>query len=91
MADRHQGRDREVRLDYAFDRSLTAKIQQAYEILVPDRVRLVRNSVLNGGGDEVRSDLRKGVLGQAERGEHYCEPNCGIGGVRSETRLRRSG
>lgn len=89
MADRDK--EREVRLDYAFDRSLAAKLQQAYEILVPDRVRFVRSSVLNGDGDEERSDLRKGVLGQAERREHDCEPNGGIGGVRPEARLRRSG
>jgi hypothetical protein len=89
MADHHN--DREVRLDYAFDRLLTAKLQQAYEILVPDQVRFVRNSLLNGDGHEECGDLRKSVLGQAERREHYCEPNGGIGGVRPQAGLRRSG
>ena len=28
-------RDREIRLDYAFDRLLANKLQHAYEILVP--------------------------------------------------------
>jgi hypothetical protein len=51
-------RDRKVRLDYAFDRLLITKLQQAYEILVPHQVRAVRDSVLNGDGDEERSDLR---------------------------------
>ncbi len=41
MAERRGQERREVRLDYAFDRLFTAKLQQAYEILVPDQVRLV--------------------------------------------------
>jgi site-specific DNA recombinase len=41
--------NREVRLDYAFDRLLATKLQQVYEILVSDRVRVIGNcSVLNG-------------------------------------------
>jgi hypothetical protein len=38
MGDSHQRNNREVRLDYAFDRLLATKLQQAYEILVPDQV-----------------------------------------------------
>lgn len=91
MGDSHQRKDREVRLDYAFDRLLATKLQQAYEILVPDQVRVVRDSVLNGAGGEERSDLREGILEQTERRKHDCEPNGGTGGVRSEERLRRSG
>ena len=91
MGDRHKRRDFEVRLDYAFDRLLATKLQQAYEILVPDQVRVVRDHVLNGAGDEERRDLRKGLLEQTERRKHDCEPNSGTGGVRSQERLRRSG
>jgi len=91
MGDSHQRKDRKVRLDYAFDRLLATKLQQAYEILVPDQVRVVRDSGLNGDGDEERGDLRKGILGQTERRKHDCEPNSRIGGVRSQERLRRSG
>ena len=91
MAERRKGKDREVRLDYAFDRLLTTKLQQVYEILVPDRVRVVGNySALNGEANEDSGDLRQGVIGQAERREHYCEPNGRIGGICTQPRLRRS-
>ena len=41
MADRRSRRDRyQVQLDYAFDRLLSNKLQQVYERLVPDQVRI---------------------------------------------------
>jgi hypothetical protein len=41
MADRTTKRERRnVRLDYAFDRLLSSKIQQVYELLAPDTVRV---------------------------------------------------
>ncbi len=64
MAERRPRKDREVHLDYAFDRLLAAKLQQAYEILVPDRVRIIgERGGLTGDEDEKRRDLRTGVLG----------------------------
>src|SRR5262245_13071657 len=88
---RRKGKDREVCLDYAFDRLLTAKLQQVYEILVPDRVRVVSNfSALNGDANEDRGDLRQGILGQAEGRGHHCQPDGGVSGVCSQGRLRRS-
>ena len=39
MAERRSQRD--VHLEYAFDRLLVAKLEQVYQILVPDRVRVV--------------------------------------------------
>ena len=41
MAERRKRKDREVRLDYAFDRLLADKLQHVYEILVPDQVRII--------------------------------------------------
>ena len=91
MAEGRKGKDREVRLDYAFDRLLATKLQQVYEILVPDRVRVVSNSsALNGEPNEDRGDLRQGIVGQAEGREDYCEPDGGVEGVCSHGRLRRS-
>src|SRR5690349_7786481 len=70
MAERRQQRD--VRVEYSFDRLLVSKLEQVYQILVPDRVRIVGNgSKLIGPGDEDSSDLRPGILGQAEGGEHH--------------------
>ena len=91
MGDGRQRRDRQVRLDYAFDRLLITKLQQAYEILVPHQTRAVRDSVLNGGGHEERSHLRTGILGETEGRTHDCEPDSRIGGICSKERIRRSG
>jgi len=81
MAESRKGSNRKVRLDYAFDRLLTTKLQQAYEILVPDRVRVIGNcSALNGETNENRGDLRESVVGQAEGREDHREPDRGLDG-----------
>ena len=85
-------RDREIRLDYAFDRLLANKLQHAYEILVPDQVGIVNKSPASSGvSDEDRRDLRQGILGQTEGREHHCEPNGGVDRIRPRAWLRRSG
>jgi hypothetical protein len=49
MADRRSRRDRyQVQLDYAFDRLLSNKLQQVYERLVPDQVRIAGEGSKNG-------------------------------------------
>ena len=69
MADWRKRESRDVRLDYAFDRLLVAKLQQVYELLVPDRVRIASEPRrVNGEDHEERRDLREGLLRQAERG-----------------------
>jgi hypothetical protein len=49
-------------LEFAFDRLLPTKLQQAYELLVADRVRLVGRASNEKRGDdhEARDDLCKG-------------------------------
>ena len=96
MAERRNNRD--VYLEYTFDRLLVAKLEQVYRALVPDRVRVVGESApaqpggskLIGAGDEDGGDLRSGILGQAEGVEHYCQPNGGADRVRRRARLRCS-
>ena len=70
MAERRNNRD--VCLEYTFDRLLVAKLEQVYRTLVPDRVRVIGEpapqaggSKLIGAGDEDGGDLRPGILGQA--------------------------
>ena len=88
MAERRSQRD--VHLEYTFDRLLVAKLEQVYRILVPDRVRVVGyGSKLIGVGDEDSGNIRAGILGQAEGGEHHCQPNGGTDRVRRRARLRR--
>lgn len=73
---RRQGHD--VSLDYVFDRLLAAKLEQVYEILVPDRARRTgRPSGLSGGSDEDSSDLRPRVVGATARGAHDCQSDSG--------------
>jgi hypothetical protein len=89
MAERRSQRD--VHLEYSFDRLLIAKLEQVYQILVPDRVRVVGNgSKLIGAGDEDGGDLRPGILGQTEGGEHHCQPNGGADRIRRRAGLRCS-
>jgi hypothetical protein len=88
MAERRNQRD--VCLEYSFDRLLVAKLEQVYQILVPDRVRIVGDgSKLIGAGDEDGSRLRPGILGEAEGGEHHRQPDSGIGRVCRRAGLRR--
>lgn len=67
MIERQTRKSRRVSLEYEFDRLHPAKLQQVYEILVPDQVRAVgcRSSVM-GGRDEDSCDLRKSFLRQAK-------------------------
>ena len=96
MAERRSQRD--VHLEYAFDRLLVAKLEQVYRTLVPDRVRVIGepaaaqagDSKLIGAGDEDGGNLRPGILGQAEGGEHHRQPNGGADRVRRRARLRCS-
>jgi hypothetical protein len=59
MAERRSQRD--VRLEYAFDRLLIAKLEQVYQILVPDRVRVVGDGGKPiGVGDEDQRQYTRG-------------------------------
>jgi hypothetical protein len=67
MADRRSRRDRyQVQLDYAFDRLLDSKLQQVYERLVPDQVRIAgEGSKMMESDNADRGNLCAGVVGQA--------------------------
>ena len=66
MADRRP-RSRHVDLEYTFDRLLARKLEQAYDILVPDRVRRTGEQTgLSGETDEGCRDLRPGVVRSTE-------------------------
>jgi hypothetical protein len=82
---------RDVRLEYTFDRLLVAKLEQAYQILVPDQVRAVGGrSKLIGAANEDGGNLRPGFFGQAEGGEHHCQPNGSAGCLCRRAGLRGS-
>ena len=81
-----------VRLEFAFDRLLSIKLQQVYELLVPDRIRSVGQTSKEKRGDdhEVRGDLREGLLRQTEGGTHHRESNGSAPRFRAAARLQRS-
>ncbi len=76
MAERR--RRREVCLEYAFDRLFPIKLQQAYELLVPDRVRIAGEGLLKGERHEERCDLRQSLLRSTEARTHDCEPDSSV-------------
>ena len=90
MAER-RGHDRSVQFEHAFDRLLAVKLEQVYQILVPERVRAIgADPRVRGKSDEGRRDLRQGLLRAAEGGEHDCEPDGGASRVRARTGIRRT-
>src|ERR1700681_1496254 len=93
MADRRSRRGQyQVQLDYAFDRLLGSKLQQVYERLVPDQVRIAgESSRIMESYKADRGNLCAGVVGQAAGGEHHREPDGGAARVFAEPRLPRAG
>ena len=90
MAER-RGHDRSVQFEHAFDRLLAVKLEQVYEILVPEQVRAIgADPRVRGKSDEGRRDLRQSILRAAEGGEHDCEPDSGAHRVRAGTGIRRT-
>jgi hypothetical protein len=79
---------RAVHIEFAFDRLLAAKLELAYDILVPDRVRIVGSVKVTGAGNEDRGDLRSCIVGQTKAGEHDRQPDGGAGRVRPRAAVR---
>ena len=67
MAERRKPKSLDVDFDYVFDRLLIRKLQQAYEILVPDNVRVTGGQMeLTIDEDEARPNARARLLREAE-------------------------
>src|SRR5882762_7046083 len=89
MRKRHGPRD--IGLEYTFDRLFPAKLQQVYELLVPDRVRSTRDALTpEGERHEERRDLRSSVLRPTEGGAHDCESNRSADHLCAGARLSRA-
>lgn len=78
--------DRQVELDYVFDRLGGLQLIQAYHLLVPERRKLIDK----GQCDEDCGDLRKSFFGQAEERSNDSQSDGGVEGVRSLLRIRGS-
>lgn len=68
--------DRQVEVEYVFDRLGDAALAQAYRLLVPER-RRVREGLKDGDC----SDLRQSILREAEAGADDNEPDNCVEGV----------
>ena len=66
MAERGSSSRPTVDLDYAFDRLLAAKLQNAYAILVPDRAHKIPQAQDVGDDHEDCSPVRAGLRRAAE-------------------------
>ena len=66
MAERGSSSRPTVHLDYAFDRLLAAKLQNAYAILVPDRAHKIPQAHDVGDDHEDCSPVRAGLRRAAE-------------------------
>ena len=75
MAERRKGKCLEVNCDYVFDRLLISKLQQAYEILVPDNCRIIGNQTELVADNEDSCNLRPRLVGKAERRKHDRKSN----------------
>lgn len=81
-----------IRFEYTFDRLLATKLEQAYEILNPDQVRILRTGAdVMRVGDEGRCNLRPGIVGQAEGGAHDRQSDGGAESLRPGAAVRRAG
>jgi len=81
-----------VYLEFAFDRLLPIKLQQAYGLLVANCVRPVGqdSEEKRGDGSEACSDLRQGLIGQTEGRTYHCEPNGSSARLRPTAGLQRA-
>ena len=68
MAERSSRSRPAVHLDYAFDRLLAAKLQNAYAILVPDRAHKIPPRTHDVGDDHEDCSLVRAGLGRAAEG-----------------------
>jgi hypothetical protein len=86
------GNDHDVasNLSSHFDRLRAAKLEQAYDILVPDQVRIVGGVKMTEKSNEDRSDLRSCVVEQTKGREHDRQPNGGADRVRRRAGVRGS-
>jgi hypothetical protein len=91
MANRGSKKPSAIYLEAAFDRLLLIKLQQVYEVLVPACVRAIAEPLKQKGDHhEDRGDLREGLLGQVEGGQHNSQPDGGATRLRPAARLQRS-
>src|SRR5260370_24332114 len=79
----------------AFDRLLPQKLEQAYELLVPQIRRPISSVDLNSAQEvpheSARSDLHTRVIGSSERESYDCQSNRGLDGVCKKQRIRGAG
>jgi hypothetical protein len=86
-----------IQLEYRFDRLLSDKLAQAFQLLVPDQRRPVSTAVSNRTAqtsemskEQTSGDLRPGLFGSPEGEPHHSQPDGSAVGSRVGTRIRRT-
>ena len=81
-----------VRFEYCFDRLFEAKIEQVYDVLVPDRTRRTGGAPPIGASRyENCSNIRARFVGPAEGGQDDRQSDGSPGDVRLGASLQRTG
>jgi hypothetical protein len=85
-----------IQLEYRFDRLLAAKLEQVYDVLVPDKRWLVRTKECKAIQEEelneqTRRHLRSSVFGSAEGEPDHRESDGSAEGVRGRSGLSGAG
>ena len=94
---------RSLQLEYRFDRLLSDKLAQVFQLLVPDQRRAVTNPITNlavqtlaaqtleVSSEQTSRDLRSGLFGSSEGEPHDSQPDSSSASSRVGTRIRRAG
>src|SRR5215469_4851920 len=90
-------RQRNLQLEYRFDRLLSDKLAQAYQLLVPDRRQTIgvkkpkpAKPRMEMSNEQASSDLCARVLGSPEGESHHREPDGGFDRIRAEEGIQRA-
>lgn len=89
---------RSIQLEYRFDRLLSDKLAQVFQLLVPDQRRAVTKAIpnlaaqtLEVSSEQTSSDLRSGLFGSSEGEPHDSQPDSSSARSRVGARIRRAG
>jgi len=84
-------------LEYRFDRLLSEKLAQAYQVLVPDKRRPITMAgstcvaqTSEMSDEQTSGNLRSSLFGSSEGESHYRQPDSGSSRPRRDTRIRRT-
>jgi len=91
VGERPPGRRHTIQLEYRFDRLLSAKLEQVYELLVPDKRWALQTPIQEKLNDEASRHLRSSVFRSTEGESDDRQSDSGSKGIRRKARLYGAG